>query len=160
MKKILLADMDKCNGCELCIEACSISHGGVCSLQKSRIRILREEPTAQFAPMFCEQCGEHPCQDACPVDAIVFDPELSLLTVDPELCVACGDCVDVCPYQGIFLGEESALKCDLCGGEPSCVGVCHTGALRVEEPTWKVVARGLDRRLAKLRFMERTGHAA
>ncbi|BEQ15935.1 4Fe-4S dicluster domain-containing protein [Desulfoferula mesophila] len=159
MKKILLADMDKCNGCELCVDACSMSHGGFCSLSNSRIRILREEPTAQFAPLMCEQCGEHPCQDACPVKAIVFDPELSLLTVDPELCVACGDCVEACPYQGIFLGEETALKCDLCGGDPACAGLCHTGALRVVEVSPQTVASGLDRKQAKLHFIERNRHA-
>lgn len=74
------------------------------------------------------------CERACTFDAIAMSPE-GLPVVDPDLCTACGDCVDVCPLDLFVLDERDhklfvqcaspltgteatsrcAVACDACG---------------------------------------------
>ncbi len=42
--------------------------------------------------------GLSDCEDVCGFDAITMSP-FGLPVVDPELCTACGDCVEVCPKE-------------------------------------------------------------
>ena len=130
MSKALVINVNKCTGCELCIDVCLGTKTGDCSEKDSRIRVLRDEPTAVFIPIVCAQCQEHPCSEACPEEAIQYDSILSIYTVDHEKCTACGLCEDVCPYRGIFMDGDFALKCDLCKGNPACVQVCNPQALK------------------------------
>jgi len=56
-------------------------------------------------------------------------PELAFF---PEKCIACGDCISVCPRNAISAGEKSVILnrelCDDCG---TCVPVCYAEALRL-----------------------------
>jgi len=130
MDRALVVDADRCTGCELCVDLCSGTKTGHCSTTDSWIRVLRNEPAAVFIPVMCVQCQEHPCSEACPEEAIQYNPELSIYTVETKNCTACGICEDVCPYRGIFADGEVARKCDLCGGSPACVQVCNPKALQ------------------------------
>jgi len=150
MQKLLLVDLTRCTGCEACVNVCSLRQGGTYSDQNSCIRIKKDEPLAVFTPLVCEQCREHACAEACPEGAIVYDRDLSILVVDREICTLCGSCEDACPYQGIFLGEEFALKCDLCRGEPRCVAVCYPQALRWESLATASLHKDLTNKAAKL----------
>ena len=49
--------------------------------------------------------------------------------VEPQTCVGCGLCVDVCKYDAIKIKDQKALICDLCNGKPECVLRCPTEAL-------------------------------
>jgi NAD-dependent dihydropyrimidine dehydrogenase PreA subunit len=55
--------------------------------------------------------------------------------VDPEKCVGCEECVDVCPVEVFEMQDEksAAVKADECLGCESCVEVCDEGAITVEE---------------------------
>ena len=64
----------------------------------------------------------------------------------PERCLACGDCIELCPQHavdpsgnGSFLDDE---KCILCG---LCVRVCEE---RMGKNVINFVGRGVDRRVA------------
>jgi Na+-translocating ferredoxin:NAD+ oxidoreductase RNF subunit RnfB len=46
------------------------------------------------------------CERACTFDAITMNHE-GLPVVEPDLCTACGDCVDVCPLDLFVLVPES-----------------------------------------------------
>ncbi len=151
MKKILLVDFDRCTGCEACVDACSGHRTGSYSEKASCIRLLEDKPRTVFIPLVCEQCREHPCVDACPVEAIQYDSGLSIFLVHDDLCTACGSCEEVCPYQGIFVIEETALKCDLCGGEPACVNICYPRALQFVEVNVASVIADLMTKTKKLR---------
>jgi heterodisulfide reductase subunit A-like polyferredoxin len=60
-----------------------------------------------------------------------------LAQVDPELCDACGDCVETCQFQAISLGEScSVVDEDACMGCGLCVSHCMQGAVTlVLEPS-------------------------
>lgn len=150
MKKILIVDLNKCTGCEACLDACSGHRTGEYSEKTSCIRLLEDKSRTVFIPLVCEQCREHPCVDACPVEAIQYDSGLSIFVVDDDLCTVCGACEEACPYNGIFITEEKALKCDLCGGDPACVTVCYSRALQFVDVSADSVMRDLRNKTGKL----------
>ncbi len=82
-------------------------------------------------PWSCFQCPDAPCQAACPTEAIVRNEKTGALTVDADLCIACGACVADCPHGNMLLigGDAAAVKCDLCDGAPECVAVCPQKAI-------------------------------
>jgi Fe-S-cluster-containing hydrogenase component 2 len=117
----------------------------------SRIRVIEDEVLGVYTPYVCEQCGEHACVDACAVNALNYDPKMSIFKVNKDDCVACGNCVKACPYGGIFLGYDGkALKCDLCEGSPECINYCTANALQFVEVTKDVVKMKIKDMLKKL----------
>lgn len=128
---------DKCSDCRLCQAMCTLVHAHVANPKRSRIKVLRrgnEAGALFFVPVTCRQCEDHPCVDACPMDAWVEDETWGIFKLVEEECTGCQACIEACPYGEIFLDpvEEVALKCDLCGGEPQCVEFCPAGVLRME----------------------------
>jgi Fe-S-cluster-containing hydrogenase component 2 len=149
--KVLFADAEKCTGCKLCALACSLKHEGLFSLLNSRIRIKEDEVLGMYMPYVCEQCGEHPCVDTCPVNAITYDAKTAIFKVDRDTCIGCGNCVQVCPYSSIFLGHDGkALKCDLCDGSPECVNYCIVGALQFLDATKGIIKLKIKNMLVKI----------
>jgi len=64
-----------------------------------------------------------------------IDEGTGSVTIDEEKCVGCGSCAEACPFnsEGVIKPSVIAgkfIKCDLCGGDPQCVEICPTGALR------------------------------
>ncbi len=57
------------------------------------------------------------------------------VTVDTDKCVACGECVDVCPVAVYEIqdGKSAPVNAEECLGCESCVEVCEPGAIAVEE---------------------------
>ena len=131
----LVVDLDKCTGCRACVLACSFVKDRVFNPERARITVLKLETAGLDAPLFCQQCEEPRCVEACPKEAIVRDAS-GILLIDPQICDNCGACLVSCPYAAIFQyrGETrkdvQVLKCDLCRGNPECVSWCETGALQ------------------------------
>ena len=79
----LVIDMDRCNGCTVCITACNMENNipfvGEDDASYGRsmqwIRVERswegEYPglASHFMPVICQQCGVAPCGPVCPVYA-------------------------------------------------------------------------------------------
>ena len=158
MSKALVVDVNKCTGCELCVDVCSGTKTGHCSTKDSRIRVLRDVPVGVFIPIVCAQCQEHPCAEICPEDAIQYDSALSIYLVDPEKCTTCGLCEDVCRYRGIFTDEDFALKCDLCRGNPACVQVCNPQALNWIEISEEKQSEMLENKMEIIQKLDDTGY--
>jgi len=124
-------DLSRCTECKRCAIACSLAKTGAVSLQVSRIDVRPNWPEApEIRVCRFDDCADHPCIASCPVTAISEDDGLVL--IDAETCIGCGACASICPYHAIRLHEGKALKCDLCGGDPACVGECVTAAIQMK----------------------------
>lgn len=131
----------KCTGCGICELICSLDHEGMCSPALSRIWIKRQESEwfksevpAPYERVVCAQCpGLAPCMAVCPIDgALTRDPDTGAVIINYELCTACEECVEACPYDAMAYheGMDKVIKCDLCGGKPLCVEWCPPKVLR------------------------------
>ncbi len=134
MSPFLAIDVERCTGCRNCEMACSLSKTRTINPKRSRIQILKDEARNLIVPMVCLQCEDPLCQNACPNNAIVTS-EFGVLSVIPEVCIGCGNCVSACVFGGIEIDSQTrkAVKCDLCDGEPACVRACEYGAIALVE---------------------------
>jgi len=133
MPEYIAVNHSVCTGCRECEMVCSLYHYGECNPERSAIRVIRREKEGlvMSLPLVCQQCINPACAEACPVDAISRDGEPDVLTVDWETCTGCEACMDACPAGCIFMDikRNVAISCDLCGGEPQCVVLCHSNCL-------------------------------
>jgi len=108
----------------------------------------------KFVPLFCRHCDNPECVSSCmsgalvknsvcglvkdPVSGLVKDSAGGLVHYDADKCAACFMCVMNCPY-GVIKPDTTktkVIRCDFCaqrGGEPSCVKVCRSEAIYVQE---------------------------
>ncbi len=147
--KTVLIDAEKCSGCRACEVFCALNHFGECTPSKARIHIVKWEMAGVFVPVSCHRCERPACQLICPTGATYRDPLTGALLVDDARCLGCYSCVGACPFGATMVDADTGrvLKCDLCGGDPICVKVCPTAALRYEplgqETHAKVVANAV-----------------
>jgi len=129
MRKKITVLYERCTGCRLCEIICSLGRSGQTSHSDARINVHSFSPGLDV-PILCVQCGEAPCMEACPVDAIRKN-EQGIIEIIEDECTGCELCIEACPADAIKMHPErkTALKCDLCGGSPQCVEYCPTGAL-------------------------------
>jgi carbon-monoxide dehydrogenase iron sulfur subunit len=83
---------------------------------------------------------DYPCVAACPVKALSTDPNTAAVLVDRQKCISCGICIKACPGEVPYMhpGDNKAVICNLCNGEPKCVEVCeeagYNALMLVNEP--------------------------
>lgn len=132
MKKNILVNPDKCDGCCTCMLACSFAKENEFSTSKARIHIVKIAEKGLDLPVTCKHCIKARCMEACVFNAIKRDEETGIVLVEQEACTGCGSCVTACPFGAITIHPEkgTALLCDLCGGDPECVKFCVTGAIK------------------------------
>jgi len=138
MGKILVVDIESCTGCRVCETVCSLAHFGECNPTRSRIKVLRYEKFGEYyinVPVVCQQCETPMCMQVCPVNAISEDPSTGAYIVNTEVCLGCRLCTIACPVGAIEVDpySKTALKCDLCNGDPLCAKLCAHGAIRYVE---------------------------
>jgi ferredoxin len=117
---------EKCTGCRLCQQICTIEHFKEINPKKAAIGIEPKFPEpGYFVPKVCVQCGK--CMVACPVDAISRQGN-GAYVIDPETCTDCGMCVEACPFGVVFThaGAPTPIICNFC---MKCTEVCNTGAI-------------------------------
>jgi len=132
MAKVLMIDYEKCTGCRLCEQVCSVKHEGVSNPARSRIKIVKWEWEGRYVPMGCQQCESAPCMAVCPVKAISRDEEMGRVEIDYDVCIGCRMCVAICPFGGMGFDTltSKVIKCDFCDGDPQCVRFCEPGAIQ------------------------------
>jgi len=111
----------KCSGCHLCEMVCSLSHIGAINIEKSAIRIRKDDlGTSLNTPTICLQCKDMKCIEG---EHVQEGLEKKKFFWDKERA-------DRCPFDAIMVFDDEAYHCDLCGGNPQCTKVCTPKALR------------------------------
>lgn len=112
-KWTMIVDLDKCTGCQACVVACHAENNvpivSEDEVVRGRglhwIRIERywegefPDVKAKFLPVFCQQCGEAPCEPVCPTYASYHSPEENLNVQVYNRCVGTRYCGNNCPYK-------------------------------------------------------------
>ena len=156
MGKVMVIDINICNGCYNCQIVCKDEHVG-----NDWTPIAKPEPdTGQFwmkvtdvvkgtVPKvrvrymhdICQHCDDAPCIPACSTKAI-YKRDDGIIIIDPEKCRGSRLCVDSCPYGVIYFNSDLniAQKCTFCAHlldkgwkETRCVEACPTEALKFGE---------------------------
>jgi Fe-S-cluster-containing hydrogenase component 2 len=119
-------DSEKCSGCHLCEMVCSLYHLGVINIEKSAIRIEKNDLDISLNfPYLCRQCKEMKC----------LGSEKMQKNLEKKKFIWEIERINKCPFKGLNRFEENVYHCDLCGGSPNCVKVCTPGALTlINEP--------------------------
>lgn len=159
--RIVIADPDSCVACRNCEYACSFEQSGDFVRESSNIRVSFYPLERACVPFACLHCGDAWCMDVCPAGAITRDHETGAVTIDAARCAGCKMCMLACPYGQVRFDATAGVsrKCDLCGGEPRCVGSCISGALQFEEVEEAVETRRerLDLRLRRILDLDKGG---
>jgi Fe-S-cluster-containing hydrogenase component 2 len=119
-----------CTGCRTCELACAFTHNKNQKPGRSRIYPLGYAPD-EYVPVTCLQCDEAACIKSCLFDALRRNEETGAVELNPERCVKCEACVAACPFGCALVDDihNEIVKCDLCGGNPTCAQFCPTKAL-------------------------------
>lgn len=167
--KVMIIDIDKCNGCYNCQIACKDEHVGNDWSPYARpqpdtghfwmkitdvVRGSLPKVKISYLHDICQHCDEAPCLSACRQQAIYKRAD-GIVIIDPLKCAGRMDCLASCPYKGVIYYNETlgiAQKCTFCAHlldkgwtEPRCVGVCPTGALKFgEEDDLKEIIAGAE----------------
>lgn len=155
----ILPDPTLCIGCLTCEVICSQVHLEQGLSDVPRIRIYNNPNTVidpvitgaygdrgQYHQSPCLMCPDAPCHYVCPADALPVEPNTGARIIDEDKCIACGRCVEACPFptppeseatSDLGLAQTSRItydpvkdvytKCDLCFWRPegpACVERC------------------------------------
>ena len=133
-------DHSRCIGCHACTVACKAENDVPLGNFRTWVKYTESgsfpEVRRSFAVLRCNQCTQAPCVEICPVHALEKRAD-GIVDVDPERCIGCKSCMQGCPYDALYLNDESgtAEKCHFCahrteiGLAPACAVVCPTEAI-------------------------------
>ncbi|OGA18972.1 MAG: 4Fe-4S ferredoxin [Betaproteobacteria bacterium RIFCSPLOWO2_12_FULL_63_13] len=99
---VMVADLDRCVGCQTCAAACRQAYATEPGVQWRKVLDFEfgEYPDVQrvFVPVGCQHCADPPCMHVCPSTATGRRDD-GIVTIDYDLCIGCAYCAVACPYQ-------------------------------------------------------------
>ena len=157
----ILYDSTLCIGCKVCEYACKqannkpVEHANPKEpmwddpqdLSAKTLNVIKrygvdgpKDSLAGFAfiKRHCMHCLDPACVSACPVSALVKNPDNGVVTYNKKACIGCRYCQVACPYNIPKFEWNSPfpeiVKCQMCahllakGGISACCAACPTGA--------------------------------
>lgn len=102
----MLADLERCVGCQTCVAACRHANATSPAVQWRKVLDVEAgsfpDVKRVFVPVGCQHCADPPCMHVCPTTATRQRAD-GIVTIDYELCIGCAYCEVACPYQARFL---------------------------------------------------------
>jgi len=129
--RLNVVDTDRCIGCQLCMFACSRSHGQP-GLGGHRLWVRSAGGMERgFVVIVCRACADPPCAAVCPNQALV-PREGGGVVLKPDLCTGCGHCRNACPIGAVGWDQEAQkpMICIHCG---YCAKHCPHEVLGMEK---------------------------
>ena len=154
---VMVADLDRCVGCQTCTAACRQTNATPPGVQWRKVLDLEfgryPDVRRVFVPIGCQHCADPPCLTVCPTTATGQRAD-GIVTIDYDLCIGCAYCAVACPYQARFKLDKPAFAH---GPEPTAgeagqfdkrrIGVaqkCTFCADRIDEGLARGLSPGLD----------------
>jgi Fe-S-cluster-containing dehydrogenase component len=113
----MVIDLQRCVGCGACALACKAENntrtrGNGQSYNWADYMMKTEgtfpNVTQYVMPVLCNHCSEAPCVKNCPaVPKAMFKTPEGITMHDPDRCIGCRTCQNVCPYSKPELGPAS-----------------------------------------------------
>ncbi len=101
----MVADLDRCVGCQTCTAACRHANATAPAVQWRRVLDIETgtypNVARTFVPVGCQHCADPPCLKVCPTGATGQRAD-GIVTIDYDLCIGCAYCDVACPYQARF----------------------------------------------------------
>ena len=105
---VMLADLERCVGCQTCTAACRHANATPPAVQWRKVLDIESgvypDVRRTFVPVGCQHCEEPPCMEVCPSTATRRRAD-GIVTIDYDLCIGCAYCAVACPYQARFKVE-------------------------------------------------------
>jgi len=107
----IVADLNRCVGCQTCTSACKHQNATAPGVQWRKVLDFEtgEFPDVRraFMPVGCMHCEDPPCLDVCPSTATRKRDD-GIVTIDYDICIGCAYCAVACPYQARFRVDDPA----------------------------------------------------
>jgi phenylacetyl-CoA:acceptor oxidoreductase subunit 1 len=105
----MLADLERCVGCQTCTAACRHTNATSPAVQWRKVIDVEAgtfpNVSRTFVPVGCQHCADPPCMHVCPTTA-TRQRDDGIVTIDYSICIGCAYCEVACPYQARFLVDE------------------------------------------------------
>jgi phenylacetyl-CoA:acceptor oxidoreductase subunit 1 len=152
----MLADLDRCVGCQTCVAACRHANATPPAVQWRKVLDIESgsypDVRRTFVPVGCQHCDDPPCMHVCPSTATRKRAD-GIVTIDYDLCIGCAYCDVACPYQARFkidaprFAYGAAMANEIERESPDMVGVaqkCTFCVSRIDDGLARNLTPGLD----------------
>lgn len=139
----IVADLNRCVGCQTCTSACKHANATAPGIQWRKVLDFEtgEFPVVNraFLPVGCMHCDEPSCRDVCPTKATRKRDD-GIVTIDYDICIGCAYCAVACPYQArsrvdkpsAAYGSGNVMRHEAVREDPARLGVAQKCTLCVE----------------------------
>ena len=109
----MVADLQRCVGCQTCTAACKHANATPPGVQWRKVLDMEvgEYPSVKrvFVPTGCMHCDDPPCMHVCPSTATRKRAD-GIVTIDYDLCIGCSYCSVACPYDARFKTDAPSFS--------------------------------------------------